>query len=434
MSTTPASTVTAGPVTRRSDRIAARPSSAIASAGSGSLVLSNVDGGFTWDDVLILWEIKSSATINQPSVFSNLIPKATEVLRFQWQRRRLHEGLVLKELQDVVQLLAWDAPTIEGTLSADEVYRDYQLRIVSTKSAQTTPIANRDQRSTTEIHPDSDSASTNDTDNNFDPRQYRQTVTEYIPGSFTELILSDPLRLLSAWRSLYRIVDAIAMRGWVHRDLSLNNVRFRHQHGSTGSPLSATLIDFDLAAPIIGPFSGLPDRTGTVAFMPIQILESNKWVPVRHQELHEDEAVFWIGFLAIISRSTPGRTYIENNLDDPFLSLTSLAHTKCNMFYPTHQRIDWPSWFNISSRTQGQSNTILRELCRRIFTNSDGDSYDYGYPGVTEIDELTLCRKHETQHKEVSRKIIVALGEAIDDLMKLQQGGDGGKDGDPKET
>ncbi|KAH0536938.1 hypothetical protein FGG08_006240 [Glutinoglossum americanum] len=139
-----------------------------------------------------------------------------------------------------------------------------------------------------------------------------------------------------------------------------------------------------------------------------------------------DEAVFWIGFLAIISRSTLGHNYIRNNLEGLRFSLIDLANIKYYMFSPIAQRLRWPSWFGISSNTQGQSNAILHKLYRHIveiqFTNDAEEPHDYGYPDVTEVDELTLCRKHEIQHKEMLGKIVMALSEAIDDLMKLRQG------------
>ncbi|KAH0551525.1 hypothetical protein GP486_007258 [Trichoglossum hirsutum] len=50
-------------------------------------VLTNTSNRFAWDDPHVLWEVKSSAdTLNATPVLSNLILKATETLRFQWQR------------------------------------------------------------------------------------------------------------------------------------------------------------------------------------------------------------------------------------------------------------------------------------------------------------------------------------------------------------
>jgi hypothetical protein len=50
-------------------------------------VLINGDGSFTYDDVKILWEIKSSNELNKPKVIANMILKAAEVFRFQWHRQ-----------------------------------------------------------------------------------------------------------------------------------------------------------------------------------------------------------------------------------------------------------------------------------------------------------------------------------------------------------
>src|SRR2546430_8120672 len=76
---------------RRSGRSVSHSPSASVSAGiseeSNSSCLTN-SGIFTWDDVQLLWEIKSSSDeINNSKVLFNLILKATEVLRAQWHRR-----------------------------------------------------------------------------------------------------------------------------------------------------------------------------------------------------------------------------------------------------------------------------------------------------------------------------------------------------------
>src|SRR5205814_3095267 len=104
-------------------------------------------------------------------------------------------------------------------------------------------------------------------------------------------------------------------------------------------------------------------------------------IPVRHQELHEDEAVFWIGFLAFISRSAGGKNYIHAHLEKSRISLIKLANTKYDMFSPGAQKRAWPAWFNHPQSKNQQSNTLLCGLCSRVagiqFTN------DGGVPGDT---------------------------------------------------
>jgi hypothetical protein len=56
----------------------------------------------------------------------------------------------------------------------------------------------------------------------------------------------------------------------------------------------------------VGSNTGAPDRTGTMLFMLIEILEADKVIDrgVRHQELHEDEVAFWLIFFDILRRGS----------------------------------------------------------------------------------------------------------------------------------
>ena len=71
----------------RPHHITSRPTTAPVTLDSddSTSVLKN-DRLFAWDDVQVLWEVKLSNDINKPQTLSNLILKATEVLRFQWCR------------------------------------------------------------------------------------------------------------------------------------------------------------------------------------------------------------------------------------------------------------------------------------------------------------------------------------------------------------
>jgi Fungal protein kinase len=308
---------------------------------SNRLVITN-DGLFTWDDVQILWEVKSSTEINNSSVLSNLILKATEVLRYQSHRqfilgflvcgtqlrmfrfdrsgifaglpadfgsgdvivlvkcilaglvlpypeigilesfqspetvlvngnRRLvasvddqefvlgnqiigpqrdhlvgqatvvhlarriedvswkycyktsrpysvrpHEGTVLKELKDlpcVVRLLASDTPSA-ATLTTEQICEDYQLHPLTsaTHTMTTTSVTSSELQQSPAIN-DGDTGvggiiiNSNPQLPQYDPREFRQIVTEYIPESVGSVIGNDLLDLLYAWRSLYMTVD-----------------------------------------------------------------------------------------------------------------------------------------------------------------------------------------------------------------------------------
>ncbi|KAI9761812.1 MAG: hypothetical protein M1840_001692 [Geoglossum simile] len=506
-----ATSVTEISQSRRSNRLASRyPNASVGGSSSSSypdpLVLPN-DGSFTWEDVRILVELKSSSKeINSSSIRSNLILKAAAVLRAQWYRRfviaivicgtkvrmmrfdrsgvlvgnsidftegrgvllikcvlaclvasppdiglptdledptttvidgvcrlvvkvrdhdivlgdkiaspppdylvgrgtvvhkarqcdgvewdlvhkiswpyeaRQHEGLILQELQDVegvVRLIAWDVPVVEGMLEGADILRDF-------------PIA----------------TPPNDV---FHSRQLRQTVTSYIPESLSQS--HSVLTLLNDWRSLYQVVDRIGKKGWVHRDLSWDNVRLTHPPGD--ERLSITLIDFDLASRITGPTSGSPERTGTIAFMPIPILLSSE---TRHQELNEDEAVFWIGFLASISRTKCGSNEVAN-LYVRGQTLEDLGLKKAGIVSPMG-RTRWRGWFG-----DGPDAAILMKVCVQIWAELESL-----YSPLSEVDKNGKSAsevgkegesKQEIQHGKFVQKAEEIFDQGIEQAMEL---------------
>jgi hypothetical protein len=162
--------------------------------------------------------------------------------------------------------------------------------------------------------------------------------------------------------------------------------------------------------------------------MPIEILLSADDMPVRHQELHEDEAVFWIGFLALIYRSTSGREYVNTKLDISRLTLEQLAECTVSMLLPLSRKKFWPSWFRIESLSSRpaatQSSDILRGLCFRIaqiqFMNGSREM-DMGYSDVDELDEQSGRRMHALRHERVSKEVVEELGKTINTLKFLRR-------------
>ena len=512
---------------RRSDRLPANETS--------PEIIRNNKNVFAWDDINVLLEIKSIWNAkNEQDILSNLVLKATEVFRFQWQRRyvlgisvcgsrvrivrcersgvflgqaleaedalvqcilaslvpgdsgiappnesmfvqldgtvclevqvggdkfilgdqivgpqrdhlvgratavhlarrhtdttwtccfktawpcavRPHEGEVLETLQGVtgvVRLLGWDVPKTEGDLDAHHIHRDYKLLDISSKSPLKTLTAGGDIEIASATK--AEALKTNGL-NCFDSRQYRQTVTECIKDSFDTFRFHDPIDRLYAWLDLYKVVNAIAIKGFVHRDLSWSNVRlFRPQQDS---PPSVTIIDFDLASIIEGFSSGSPDKTGTVTFMPIEVLLSPSGRAFRHQELHEDEAAFWIGFLAIINCSESGSKVINSLMD---YSLDVSGQMKGAMLLPPAQKIHWPSWF----APQGDANTIIRDLCLQLIELQFKSTGDHLYPDVGDKDENGV-RRQKKRHEMVFQKIVEEFEKRIGQLKKLQGIGDG---------
>lgn len=128
-------------------------------------------------------------------------------------------------------------------------------------------------------------------------RGFRLTVTECIQEGIRDANI-DLIEILDAWKKIYKAVANIAEAGYLHRDLSFGNVRVRR---ISGNEIIVKLIDFDLVDEIesLDSAKTAPDRTGTILFIPIDILKKTK--PPRRQEQHEDETAFWVGYWLCLS-------------------------------------------------------------------------------------------------------------------------------------
>jgi serine/threonine protein kinase len=79
--------------------------------------------------------------------------------------------------------------------------------------------------------------------------------------------------------------------GIQHRDISVGNMMYR----KTDDGIRGYLIDFDLAS-LVGRGSCNLDRTGTMPFMALELLNSVRQgqAPVLHAYAHDAEAVCWV--------------------------------------------------------------------------------------------------------------------------------------------
>ncbi|KAI9763218.1 MAG: hypothetical protein M1840_000836 [Geoglossum simile] len=194
------------------------------------------------------------------------------------------------------------------------------------------------------------------------------------------------MELLQVWESLYRVISSVA------------------EEPEPGTCWGAVLIDFDLASRIEGTSSGSPDKTGTPTFMPVGILTSSR--PVRHQELYEDEAAFWIGFLAIISRVESGRRCMKE-LQDPALSMSQVGIFKRGMLH--QPSTEWNDWFGEMGEKEG---SVLRRLCEKLATIL---FFQQVFPGSEEVGRDGK-RLHLSLHLSVVDEILRDLGVAVREL------------------
>lgn len=126
-------------------------------------------------------------------------------------------------------------------------------------------------------------------------RSFRLTITKSIEDGIATTKI-DLIETLDTWRKVYKAVANLVKVGYLHKDLSFNNVRLKR---TSNNEIVVKLIDFDLVDQIRNLDSAVtaPDRIGTFLFMPIEILETTN--PPPRQEQHENETAFWIGLLSL---------------------------------------------------------------------------------------------------------------------------------------
>ncbi|KAI9765032.1 MAG: hypothetical protein M1840_007857 [Geoglossum simile] len=314
---------------------------------------------------------------------------------------RQHEGPILEELQDiggVVDVIAWGSA--DSTIRSEDILSTYQpykppRSQVSQWTSTTTSELKRPSTATGPVGYATQSPSTTE----LHMRQHRQTVTKYIPRSIADL--TQPIRLLQAWRSLCDVIEQIAKRKWVHRDLSWNNIRVCD--GDSKS-LSVVLIDFDLAAPTERPMTGAPDKTGTPAFMPIEALVCNNFL---HQELHEHEGAFWVVFFTAIRASDEGSNMLRNIVLKPGLGLDFVGTQKVSMLSGPAKRNNWSQWICGSSGDDDKEWEVVRNVFLSIANLLLTPQCDYDY---TKLYERPM---HLQKHQQVLEETKVLLDQAI---------------------
>jgi serine/threonine protein kinase len=264
----------------------------------------------------------------------------------------------------------------------------------------------------------------------FEPRIHRYILTEYVPFDFGHVQNLPCATKLEVWKDLFRTVDALAGEGWVHRDISWNNVRIRpRQSGQEG--WETVLIDFDLAARIEGVPSGLTGRTGIPIFMPLAFInEADEVDTMRHQELHELESAFWVGLVGIIASSQEGAKFCDGIRNEPKMvnivatkNLTLLKMRRPAYFTPLPQ-------YNVggtqpeSSAQLSQDWQTVQQACldvRDIIRHHEEMDEWWVYPALDEKTPDGTTRLHKAQYDERFARVIKALSAAQKKFEKPEE-------------
>ena len=138
------------------------------------------------------------------------------------------------------------------------------------------------------LHSSSPTKSSADTVQN---RVHRRVIVEDCGDPIYKA--TSPATLLAALRDCVEGHESVLRAGYLHRDMSINNLMFKSGEGF--------LIDFDLAIELEGDGpSGAKEKTGTRAFMAIGALKG-----LGHTFMYDLESIFWILFWICIHFDGP---------------------------------------------------------------------------------------------------------------------------------
>ncbi|TWU72848.1 hypothetical protein ED733_002636 [Metarhizium rileyi] len=129
--------------------------------------------------------------------------------------------------------------------------------------------------------------------------------------------------LLAAFDRCIEGYESLHKAGFLHRDISINNLMINESHDNPSWP--SFLIDLDLA--IKEPreaASGVKEKTGTRAFMAIGVLLGEQ-----HSFMHDLESFFWVLFWICVHYDGPDETRTVHKYDEwNFMKMEVLAASK----------------------------------------------------------------------------------------------------------
>lgn len=234
-------------------------------------------------------------------------------------------------------------------------------------------------------------------------RGFRLTVTEWIQEGVRDANI-DLIEILDAWKKIYKAVANIVEAGYLHRDLSFGNVRVRR---TSGNEILVKLIDFDLVEiESLDSARTAPDRTGTIPFMPIDIL--NKTKPPRRQEQHEDEKAFWVGVLALFKRFFRGHDVKQLWSEE---AAWSLSHCK-GKFITDLCLFHQSSWFEEPIPKFQKYADFSREACIKLAKEQSGEFLPrFEYP---DLDIRTDGQRQQAlNHQRINPRVCQILENAV---------------------
>ena len=222
----------------------------------------------------------------------------------------IRKGLDIEKASNYLQERL-TAPEGLDTLSISQDSSTGQKRSSSQTGAAIPPP--KRSRSTSPIKPGNVSMPSNRVHRRVVLRDYGKPIYE----------ASSPAALLAAFEACITGHESLYRAGFLHRDISINNLLITE---SKDSPLyPAFLIDLDLAiANDRIKSSGARGKTGTRAFMAIGILLGEQ-----HSFMHDLESFFWVLFWICVHYEGPGKDITDTECESwNYESDNKLAYTK----------------------------------------------------------------------------------------------------------
>ncbi|KAI1659446.1 hypothetical protein F4813DRAFT_401524 [Daldinia decipiens] len=135
---------------------------------------------------------------------------------------------------------------------------------------------------------------------------------------------SSRVALLAALEGCIKGHESLRNAGILHRDISINNLMINEDNNDS-NPWSSFLIDLDLAIrEERESASGAKEKTGTRAFMAINVLLGEQ-----HSFMHDLESFFWVLFWICIHYDGPGKSKVVPDLNEwNYMSMDGLAKLK----------------------------------------------------------------------------------------------------------
>ncbi|KAF7877724.1 hypothetical protein EAF04_001395 [Stromatinia cepivora] len=203
---------------------------------------------------------------------------------------------------------------------------------------------------------------------------------------------SSRIALLNALKGCIEGHESLHKAGFLHRDISINNLMINEDKNKNNPSWPSFLIDLDLAIKETRmEASGAKGRTGTKAFMAIGVLRGEQ-----HSFIHDLESIFWVLFWICIHYDGPNRARVVKQFDK------------------------W-NYADMKELVVLKSGTVTRdEIFMDIITDNFTSYYKPLIPWVNKLREIVFPKSgsHKQDNEKLYSRMKGLLQEACKDLIE----------------